>query len=463
MMSQSVQGPEEGRGRAGQTGSQVHDIIGIGIGPFNLGLACLTQPIRDLDCLFLERKDQFNWHEGTLLETATLQTPFLCDLVTLADPTSEYSFLNYLKQTGRIYAFYAFLLDTENFFLLRNEFNKYYRWAASRLDNVVFNREVEKVEYDEAAGIYKVTCLNTKMGQRKTLLAKHIVLGSGMSPNVPAACEAVRDKVMHSADYMRHRDEIRQKKSITVVGSGQSAAEVYHDLLSDIDRHGYTLNWITRSSRLVPRELTKLTLQMTTPDYADYFFSLSRPKREDLVRAMQAIFQGINPSLINDIYDLRYRKQLYGDVDMTLMSNTEIEACAHDPASGLFQLTFRQMEEERSFQMETEALVLGTGYRFKVPDYLAPVSERINWCGEGRFAVARNGSIDHEGRGIFVQNAEIHADSYLPPDLGQACYRNSVIIRDVLGKEYYPVERRVAFQRFSAPAAPAGEAASAGG
>jgi lysine N6-hydroxylase len=107
--------------------AEAHDIIGIGIGPFNLGLACLAHPIKELDCVFLESKGQFDWHEGTLLETATLQTPFLCDLVTLADPTSEFSFLNYLKQTGRIYAFYAFLLDTENFFLLRNEFNAYYR------------------------------------------------------------------------------------------------------------------------------------------------------------------------------------------------------------------------------------------------------------------------------------------------------------------------------------------------
>ncbi|SOB95805.1 lysine N(6)-hydroxylase/L-ornithine N(5)-oxygenase family protein [Stappia indica] len=453
MTSQSVQSAE----------GHVFDIIGIGIGPFNLGLACLTQPIRDLDCLFLERKDQFNWHEGTLLETATLQTPFLCDLVTLADPTSEFSFLNYLKQTGRIYAFYAFLLDTENFFLLRNEFNKYYRWAAGRLDNVVFNREVETVEYDEEAGVYRVTSLNTKMGQRKVLLARRIVLGSGMSPAVPAPCEAVRDKLLHSADYLRNREAVRQKKSITVVGSGQSAAEVYHDLLSDIDRYGYRLNWVTRSSRLVPRELTKFTLQMTTPDYADYFFSLSRSKREDLVRAMQSIFKGVNPSLINDIYDLRYRKLLGGDVDMMLISNTEVEACTHDAASDSFRVTFRQVEEEKSFELETEALIMGTGYRFRMPDYLRPISDRINWCGEGRFAVARNCSIDTKGSEIFVQNAEIHADSYLPPDLGQSCYRNSIIIREVLGKEYYPVERSLAFQRFSSPVDGLTAAVSAGG
>ena len=439
-----------------------YDVIGVGIGPFNLSLACLTQPIKDLDCLFLESRDQFNWHDGTLLETATLQTPFLCDLVTLADPTNEFSFLNYLKQTGRIYAFYAVLLDTDNFFVLRNEFNRYYRWAAGRLDNVVFNRDVEEIDYDEASGLYRVTCLNTKMGQRKTLLARRVVLGSGMVPNVPDACEAHSDGIVHTADYMRHREALRTKSSITIVGSGQSAAEVYYDLLGDIDRHGYRLNWLTRSSRLVPRELTKLTLQMTTPDYADYFYALPRPKRAALVEEIKAIFQGINPSLINDIYDLRYRKRLNGDVDTMLMSNTEITACARDEATGRFQLTFRQSEEDKTFALESEALILGTGYRFKAPAYLAPLKERINWSDNGRIAVARNGSIDTTGGGIFIQNAEIHADGYLPPDLGQSCYRNSVIIREVLGKPYYPIEQSTAFQRFSSPESSPGAAVSAG-
>ena len=32
-----------------------------------------------------------------------------------------------------------------------------------------------------------------------------------------------------------------------------------------------------------------------------------------------------------------------------------------------------------------------------------------------------------------------------------ACYRNSCIIRDLLGYEYYPIEKRIAFQQFSAP------------
>ena len=66
----------------------------------------LAEPIDGLDCLFLDRAEGFNWHPGMMLDSATLQTPFMADLVTLADPTSRFSFLNYAKQIGRLYAFY---------------------------------------------------------------------------------------------------------------------------------------------------------------------------------------------------------------------------------------------------------------------------------------------------------------------------------------------------------------------
>ncbi|MBW8703235.1 L-lysine N6-monooxygenase [Streptomyces sp. MBT84] len=91
---------------------RTYDFVGIGLGPFNLGLACLTEPIAGLDGVFLESKPTFEWHSGMFLDGAHLQTPFMSDLVTLADPTSPYSFLNYLKEQGRLYAFYI----RENFY-----------------------------------------------------------------------------------------------------------------------------------------------------------------------------------------------------------------------------------------------------------------------------------------------------------------------------------------------------------
>ncbi|MFI7959525.1 SidA/IucD/PvdA family monooxygenase, partial [Acinetobacter baumannii] len=52
------------------------DITGIGIGPFNLGLAALLSHHPEIKSVFLERKPEFRWHEGLLLQGTTLQVPF---------------------------------------------------------------------------------------------------------------------------------------------------------------------------------------------------------------------------------------------------------------------------------------------------------------------------------------------------------------------------------------------------
>ena len=124
--------------------SRVHDLLGVGIGPFNLGLACLAEPL-GLDAVFLDSRDGFAWHHGLMFDDATIQVPFLADLVTLADPTSPYSFLAYLKQVGRLYPFYI----RENFQPLRAEYDAYCRWAAERVRGLRWGREVVDVRRED--------------------------------------------------------------------------------------------------------------------------------------------------------------------------------------------------------------------------------------------------------------------------------------------------------------------------
>lgn len=79
------------------------DFVGVGVGPSNLSLAALAAPVADLDGLFLDQEDTFTWHPGAMLPRSKLQVSYLKDLVTLVDPTSRYSFLNFLVQHGRVY------------------------------------------------------------------------------------------------------------------------------------------------------------------------------------------------------------------------------------------------------------------------------------------------------------------------------------------------------------------------
>ncbi|MEH0841119.1 SidA/IucD/PvdA family monooxygenase [Micromonospora sp. CPCC 205711] len=422
-----------------------HDVIGIGLGPYNLGLACLTAPLPELDALFLEARPEFSWHPGMLLESTRLQTPFLADLVTLADPGSPYSFLRYLKERGRLYPFYI----RESFFPLRAEYDDYCRWAAARLDNLRFGHRVTAVGWDEAAGHYLVHA--TVGGERVTHRARHLVLGTGLPPYVPDACAGLAgDTVVHTSAYREHRAAVRGRRRVTVVGSGQSAAEVVRDLLTDGDP-ARELSWVTRSPRFFPLEYTKLTLELTSPDYVDHFHALPEPARYRLEGEQAPLYKGIDADLVNEIHDLLYARSVGGPVRARLLAGTELTGVT--PAGdGSYALRLRHREQGREHTLATDALVLGTGYRWRRPDWLAGVADRIRWDAHGRFDVARNYSVDHTGRGVFVQNAGTHTHSVTSPDLGMGAYRNSWIIRELLGREVYPIETRIAFQEFGVPA-----------
>jgi lysine N6-hydroxylase len=430
---------------------RIFDFAGIGVGPFNLGLAALSEPVDGLDGIFLEQRESFDWHPGMMLEPAHLQVPFMADLVTLADPTSPYSFLNFLKQTGRLYRFYI----RENFYPLRAEYNQYCQWVAGQLRSVRFSTAVLDVTYD--AGVYRLSVEGP--GGPEVLLARRLVLGTGTSPFVPASCDGIFESgangrgglVLHNADYLSRKSDLQAKRSITIVGSGQSAAEIYYELMQDIDAYGYQLNWVTRSGRFFPLEYTKLTLEMTSPEYVDYFHGLSQDQRDVLIKSQKNLYKGINSELIDAIYDLLYTKSLSGMVDTQLLTNSSLAGATWDPVAGSHTLQLRHEEQGSDYVLDSEAVVLATGYTYREPDFVAGIRDRIARDSAGRFAVARDYSTGVERGEIFVQNAELHTHGFVTPDLGMAAYRNSCILRGITGREVYTVERSIAFQQFGAP------------
>ncbi|MGW1717515.1 lysine N(6)-hydroxylase/L-ornithine N(5)-oxygenase family protein [Streptomyces sp. NPDC002156] len=430
--------------KTAEASNKTYDFIGIGLGPFNLGLACLTEPIDELDGLFLESKPDFEWHSGMFLEGAHLQTPFMSDLVTLADPTSPYSFLNYLKESGRLYSFYI----RENFYPLRVEYDDYCRWAAAKLRSVRFNTTVAEVTYQDEDELYVVRTVAGDLYRTRKL-----VLGTGTPPYIPDACADLDGDFIHNSQYMQNKRELQAKESITLVGSGQSAAEIYYDLLSEIDVHGYRLNWVTRSPRFFPLEYTKLTLEMTSPEYIDYFRALPERTRYRLTQDQKGLFKGIDGELINEIFDLLYQKNLGGPVPTRLLTNSALNSVSYENGkengSGTYTLGLRQEEQEKEYTLDTQGLILATGYKYAEPEFLKPVRDRLRYDTQGNFDIGRNYAIDTTGCGVFLQNAGVHTHSITSPDLGMGAYRNSFIIGELLGSEYYPVEKTIAFQEFA--------------
>jgi lysine N6-hydroxylase len=459
----------------------VHDLVGIGIGPFGLGLAALTDPIDDLDAVFVDAADGFRWHPGMMIEGATIQVPFLADLVTMADPTSRFSFLAFFKATGRLYPFYI----RESFYPLRAEYDAYGRWVAEQLGTLRWNRRVVSVtELDD--GTLLVEAERTTTGGREAWRARHVVLGIGTEPRLPDAVRDLDGPVVHSADYLGERDRLRALDSVTIIGSGQSAAEIYRDLLdttrargtdgtagsddttgsahtgrggaAHAPQTGHRLDWVTRSPRFFPMEYTKLTLELTSPEYTDHFHALPVGERDRLGREQRSLYKGISGDLVDEIHETLYRRTLDGPLDTTLLTETELVAAAWHPDREVFTLTLRHAQLGTVVERETAAVVLATGYTARVPDFLEPLGDLVVRDERGRLAVGRDYSIDRTGGGsgrsrLFVMNAEEHTHGLTAPDLGFAAWRASSIIASITGREVYPVEHRTVFQSFGLPAA----------
>jgi lysine N6-hydroxylase len=415
--------------------THIHGLLGIGLGPFNLGLACLADPIDDLDAVFLDAADGFSWHPGMMLPDATLQVPFMADLVTLADPTSRFSYLAFLKDVGRLHPFYI----RESFYPLRREYDDYCRWAAERLDSLRWGERVVAVEHDGEAYV-------VRSATGRTWRARNLVLGTGTAPRLPFDVDG---PALHSADYLARKADLVAGGSVTVVGSGQSAAEVYADLLAEQEAHGFELTWVTRSPRFFPMEYTKLTLEMTSPEWSSYFQGLPTPRRAEVQRGQAALSKGISHETINAIYDELYRRAATGGVATTLLTATEVAAAHWDGRA--YALDLRHTEQGTTGRLRTDHLVLATGYTPRVPHFLDPVRDRIRWDEHGRFRASPTFAVDHAGSEVFVQNAEEHTHGFVAPDLGMGAMRSSVILAQVLGREPYAVEKRIAFQEWGIP------------
>ncbi|HEV6954801.1 MAG TPA: SidA/IucD/PvdA family monooxygenase [Promicromonospora sp.] len=429
--------------------THVHDLVGIGLGPFGLGLAALSEPLPDVDAVFLDQRDGFSWHPGMLIEGTTLQVPFLADLVTMADPTSPYSFLAWLKATGRLYPFYI----RESFYPLRAEYDEYCRWVAAQLPSLRWGRRVTSVARVAAGDgyVFEVTA-QTGAGVEK-YCAKHVVLATGTQPRLPAVLEHLdgAGPVVHTGDYLPHRAALVDSGAVTVVGSGQSAAEVYRDLL-DVCGTGpgeLRLDWVTRSPRFFPMEYTKLTLEMTSPEYTDHYAALPAALRDRLGREQRSLHKGISGDLVDDVYDTLYRRTALGrELPTTLLTDTEVVAARHDAATDEYVLTLRHGQLGATAEHRTRAVVAATGYAAQVPPFLAP--GLVNLDDRGRYAVTRDYTVDDDRR-VHVMNGEEHTHGVTAPDLGFGAWRASVILANVTGREPYAVERRIAFQQFGLP------------
>lgn len=405
----------------------VLDAVGVGAGPFNLSLAALLAPT-SFNARFFDRSPDFQWHPGLLFPEAILQVSYLKDLVTLVDPTSQYSFLAFLRAHKRLYRF----INRTEIRVSRKEFNQYLQWAAGRLPNVEFGAEVRGVALDQQSFSVQV--------DRRTIRTKNVVLGTGLVPNVPPwAGPHLGDVVFHSNDYLLHPIDATGRV-VAVVGGGQSGAEVVWHLLQDLAHLPAQLVWISHRANFLPLDESPFTNELFNPVYSDYFFGLTPEQRDTLLAEQKLASDGVSPVLLQRVYDRLYDLEFLEPAGrrVRLLPGNEVVGMQHGSSGCDLNLRDRW---GASRTVRADVIVLGTGYNYALPEAMQPLANQLSWDRDG-FPVRADFSIEWDGPPelrIYAQDAARHMRGIADPNLSLMAWRSAIIANSLLGRQVYDV------------------------
>lgn len=439
------------------------DLLCVGFGPASLAIAVaihdiFQQEINTGDDVafprvrFLEKQTQFGWHGGMLLPHAKMQISFVKDLATLRDPTSKFTFLNYLKTKGRLVQF----ANLDTFLPLRTEFEDYLKWTARHFeDQVKYAQEVICIRPSSRKQNGKVTGLevvsrNTITGATCYHFAKNVVIAAGGQPSIPKVFPATSSRLIHSSRYNYEIDLLLRSRespyNIAVIGSGQSAAEVFDDLHFRFPNSRTSL--IFRDTALRPSDDSPFVNEIFNPEIIDTFFSSQALVRQQMVQRNKATnYSVVRLELLEKIYEYMYHQRINEpDPDKwqhQILPSREIVAASEDHVSKGISLTIANSSPP-SLSKSTDtilfdAVVLATGYQrnahVKMLNDCAAIngSKDGNWMAERDYQVSLNRDIVEPDVQIFLQGCNEATHGLSDSLLSVLATRSGEIVRSIFG------------------------------
>lgn len=402
-----------------------YDFVGVGIGPANLSLAALSEPLQQFDYCFFDCKSEFSWHVDTLFSQAEIQVNYLQDLVTLVDPTNPYSFVAYLAKHKRLYRF----IYSHFNMVLRKEFADYLHWVSQSLDHLQFGETVYEINFNDNYFLVETDKTIAK--------SKHIILGNGLSPYIPPAAKPhLNANVFHSKDFLKFNRSWKNKR-IAVVGGGQSAAEIIQQLIANENDLPYELNWITRRSNILPLDESSFTNELFTPAYVHYFHDLPPNSRKALLNQQTLASDGISAHLIDAIYQRLYALEFIEKVPRFthFYLDNQLEQLTKSKHTYQLLLSNQQL-------LTADIIILCTGYHWQYPDYLLPLRQLISMQ-DNQLLINKDYSLIWNGpkqNRIYIQNGAKHTHGVADPNLCLMAWRSASIINSIAEKSLYDIE-----------------------
>jgi len=429
--------------------NQPLDFIGIGIGPFNLSIAALGSEVAGFNGKFLERKPHFSWHPGMMVPDCHMQTSFLKDLVSAVSPTNPYSFLNYLLKRKKFYRF----MTTELRTVSREEFADYLDWAANGLSSLEFSQDIQSVDFDDRQRQFVVTT------QRATYRARHVCLGIGKRIKLPDCVTEQNDRCFHASEMTLRNPDLTGKR-VTIVGGGQSGADLFLNIFRAEWGQPAQLNWISRRNNYNALDEAAFANEYFTPDYVDSFYGLNDSAKQRMLTEQKMTSDGITSDSLLAIYRAMYHQfEVLREKPWARLLPSRSLAAIHAQGNGYQLVTHHHLDQGKE-TFDTDVVIFATGYQQDRPAFLAPLAERLLTTADDQYRVAPDFTLEWQGpqeNCLFAVNAGMHSHGIAEPQLSLMAWRSARILNRALGRDQFDLTSTPAViqWRSQQPATPA--------
>ena len=412
------------------------DLAGIGIGPFNLSLAALASQIKDLKVQFFERKINFEWHSEIIFNDSYMQTSFLKDLVTGADPTNPYSFLNYLTQNGLFYSF----MNTGRQSITRREFELYCQWVSRELkDTLNFGSEIKSIQFEDHHFLIEST-----QGIQQ---AKNICLGTGLIPRVPDCTKNfLGSKLFHAkSSDLASMDLTNQR--VVIIGGGQTGVEVFRNALKNHWGRAKSLQIVTSRANLEPLDNSPFTNEYFTPHYVEQFYKLDPSAKGPITSYQKMASDGNTPEYLTDLYnDLYQIKNIDRDErPIEILPYRRLEGVSTNHA--VYDLKIQNRFYQKVENIQADIVILATGFESVIPKLIEPIKHLVSFDLKGRFIFNEDFSIKWKGEltnKIFALNFSRHGHGIAEPQTSLMAWRSATVINSLTSTSHFQTKNNVA-------------------
>ncbi|MFF3457799.1 lysine N(6)-hydroxylase/L-ornithine N(5)-oxygenase family protein [Streptomyces sp. NPDC002730] len=423
----------------------IHDLIGIGFGPSNVAMAIALSEHNArvgrqeaVTAHFFERQPRFGWHRGMLIDDATMQVSFLKDLVTLRNPSSEFSFLCYLQSKGRLVDF----VNGKSLFPLRVEFHDYFEWAAAQVDDMVsYGHEVVAVRPVVRDGVVEYVDVTARSGSEVVVhRARNLVIGTGLRPQMPQGVDRT-DRIWHNSDLLARVDGLddAQPSRFIVVGAGQSAAEnvaFLHrrfpeaEVCAVFSRYGYS-----------PADDSSFANRIFDPEAVDEYFTAPDEIKHKLMNYHgNTNYAVVDIDLIDDLYRQAYQEKVLGTERLRFLNVSRLTDVVETPDK--VRTTVESLVTGEKTPLDADVVVYATGYRpADALGLLGELGEHCHRDDDGRVRVERDYRVatDAELRcGIYLQGGTEHTHGITSSLLSNTAIRVGEILESIVDRSQEP-------------------------